>query len=161
MVFTIINKKDWSSINDRNYLRHSTPGISGNARKKDEHFLKTLNLKTFIQWNLFSIYKNSIFHLCPNVARFFKNSLYGRIRHLKKKVFRGREFRGGSDEKMRKMWLGRDIVVVNLPPLVQYHNKSFDFKRSKYDNILDRCNRVAIKARFTLRKSVFSLQPYP
>ena len=33
---------------------------------------------------------------------------------------RGREFRRGSDEmKSRRMWLGRDIGVVELPPLVQ------------------------------------------
>ena len=27
-----------------------------------------------------------------------------------------RGFRGGSDEKMRRMWLGREIVVAGLPP---------------------------------------------
>ncbi len=32
---------------------------------------------------------------------------------------KGRGFRGGSDEKMRTMWLGIEIVVVGLPPLVQ------------------------------------------
>ena len=29
----------------------------------------------------------------------------------------GRGFRGGSDKKMRRMWLGLGIVVVGLPPL--------------------------------------------
>ena len=48
--------------------------MSENARKKvnifkDIKFENFLSIETF-----FSIYKNSIFHLCPNVARFFKNS---------------------------------------------------------------------------------------
>ena len=38
--------------------------------------------------------------------------LYGRIRILK-----GRGFRGGSDEKMKRMWFGLEIDVVGLPPL--------------------------------------------
>ena len=29
----------------------------------------------------------------------------------------GLEFRGCSDEKMRRIWLGREIVVLSLPPL--------------------------------------------
>ena len=29
----------------------------------------------------------------------------------------GRGFRGGSDEKIRRMWLGLEIVVAGLPPL--------------------------------------------
>ena len=29
----------------------------------------------------------------------------------------GRGFRGGSDEKMRRMWLGLEIVVAGLPPI--------------------------------------------
>ena len=28
-----------------------------------------------------------------------------------------REFHGGSDEKMRRMWFGLEIDVVGLPPL--------------------------------------------
>ena len=40
-----------------------------------------------------------------------------RIRHLKKIILKGRGFRGGSDDKMRRMWLGREIVVTGLPPL--------------------------------------------
>ena len=40
---------------------------------------------------------------------------------------KGRGFRGGADKKIRRMWLGREIVVVGLPPLVnilfmKYHN---------------------------------------
>ena len=27
----------------------------------------------------------------------------------------GQGFRGGSDEKMRRMWLGREVVVAGLP----------------------------------------------
>ena len=33
-------------------------------------------------------------------------------------MMKGRGFRGGSDEKMRIMWLGLEIVVVGLPPLL-------------------------------------------
>ena len=33
-------------------------------------------------------------------------------------MMEGREFRGGSDEKMRRMWLGLKIVVAGLPSLV-------------------------------------------
>ena len=29
----------------------------------------------------------------------------------------GRDFRGGSDNKMRRMWLGREIVMACLPLL--------------------------------------------
>jgi len=29
---------------------------------------------------------------------------------------KGRGFRGGSDEKMRRMWFGLEIDVVGLPP---------------------------------------------
>jgi len=31
---------------------------------------------------------------------------------FKKTLFKGRGFYGGSDEKNRRMWLGREIVVV-------------------------------------------------
>jgi len=31
--------------------------------------------------------------------------------------WRAREFRGGSDEKMKRMWLGIEIFVTDLPPL--------------------------------------------
>jgi len=33
-------------------------------------------------------------------------------------IIEGLGFRGGSDEKMRRMCLGREIVVAGLPPLV-------------------------------------------
>ena len=44
-----------------------------------------------------NIFKNSIFHLCPNVARFFKNSFI--YSHNKKTVE-----------------LEHDIIAVSLPP---------------------------------------------
>ena len=37
---------------------------------------------------------------------------------IKKKILEEGGFQGGSDDKMRKMWLGREIVVVGLPPLL-------------------------------------------
>ena len=43
---------------------------------------------------------------------------------IKKVKLKRRGFRGGSDEKMRRMWLGLEIVVAGLPPLVlQFHEK--------------------------------------
>ena len=54
-----------------------------------------------------------------------------KVQPLRKYLFRirqrylyqreGREFRGGSDEKMRRMWFGREIVAVCLPPLTPHH----------------------------------------
>ena len=50
MIFSIVNKKV-EVLLIRNYLRHSTPGISENARKKkDEHFQGHI---TSIQFILF------------------------------------------------------------------------------------------------------------
>ena len=45
-------------------------------------------------------------------------NLFSRIGHLEKIILKGRGFRGGSDEKMRRMWFGLEIDVVGLPPLV-------------------------------------------
>ena len=42
--------------------------------------------------------------------------LFSRIGNFKKKL-KGQGFRGGSDEKMRRMWFGLEIDVVGLPPL--------------------------------------------
>ena len=42
--------------------------------------------------------------------------LFGSIKHLKKIILKGRGFRGGLDEKMKRMWLGREIVVTSSPP---------------------------------------------
>ena len=55
---------------------------------------------------------NTLVHpiFCPNVARLNKIET---LRHI---IIEG--FRGGSDEKMRRMWLGQEIVVTGLPPLV-------------------------------------------
>ena len=76
-------------------MRHPTPGISENARKK-VNTLKDIKLKNFKSIvTIFFINKNSIFHLCPIVARFLKIVLSWR---LEKMILKGREFRGGSDE---------------------------------------------------------------
>ena len=56
--------------------------------------------------------------LCPNVARFFKNNLQ-ELETLKHIIIEGRGFRGGSDEKMRRMWLGLEIAVAGLSPLIE------------------------------------------
>ena len=41
------------------------------------------------------------------------------FKHIK---IKGRGFRSGSDEEMRRMWLGREIVVVGLPSLDDQNN---------------------------------------
>ena len=55
-----------------------------------------------------------------------KTVLSGRIRRLNKIVLKGREFRGSSDEKMRRMWFGREIVVVGLPPLTEEGTQKYN-----------------------------------
>ena len=40
-------------------------------------------------------------------------------------IDKGRGFRGGSDEKMRRMWFGLEIDVVGLPPLVEGTEKFY------------------------------------
>ena len=59
--------------------------------------------------------------LCPNVqARFSKNRfIYIRIGLFKRIIMEGREFRGSLDEKMRRLWLGRESFLASLPPLYQ------------------------------------------
>ena len=53
------------------------------------------------------------------MARFSKKNIFiCKGWTFKKKILVGQGFRGGSDEKMRRMWLGQEIVVVGLPPLV-------------------------------------------
>jgi len=51
------------------------------------------------------------------VARLKKIVLSSRIENLYK-IIEGRGFRGGSDEKLKLIWLGREIVVAGLPPLI-------------------------------------------
>ena len=50
-------------------------------------------------------------------------------------MIEGRRFRGGSDEKMRRMWLGREVVVTGLPPLgqVRSHTKVGPYRFSRFD----------------------------
>ena len=38
-------------------------------------------------------------------------------------IFEGRGFRGGSDEKKRRMWLGQEIVVASLTTFNFYLSK--------------------------------------
>ena len=56
----------------------------------------------------------------PTLPDFPKIFLFARIGYLKKIIFEGRGFRCGSDEKMRRMWLGLETVVVGLPPLAEH-----------------------------------------
>ena len=57
--------------------------------------------------------------LCPNVTIFLKNVCIFKDWTLKKIILKGWWFRGGSDEKMMRMWFGLEINVVGLPPLVE------------------------------------------
>ena len=59
-----------------------------------------------------------MFYLCLNVARFLKkNKFIGGNTQLRKIILEGRGIWDGSDEKMMKMWLGRETVMVGLPPI--------------------------------------------
>ena len=51
---------------------------------------------------------------------FLKIFLFARDGHSKKIILQGRFFWGGSDKKLRRMWLGREIIVVYLPPLAPW-----------------------------------------
>ena len=52
------------------------------------------------------------------MARFLKKKVYLEgLDTFKKNILEGQGFRGGSDQKRRRMWLGREIVVPGLPPL--------------------------------------------
>ena len=44
---------------------------------------------------------------------------------------KGREFRGGLDEKMKIMWLGGEIVLACLPPLVKQLRKIAIFQQQR------------------------------
>ena len=48
---------------------------------------------------------------------------------FKHELIEGRGFRGGSNEQMRRMWLGRKIVVAGLPPLIEYLSGIFKKKK--------------------------------
>ena len=45
-------------------------------------------------------------------------------------ILEGRGFRGGSDEKMLRMWLGLEIVVAGLPPLVEPFKHFHGYKQT-------------------------------
>ena len=61
----------------------------------------------------------SFYFLCPNVAGFLKNVLKRQKKaHLKKEI-EGRAFLGGSDEKLCRIWLGRENDVARTPPLLE------------------------------------------
>jgi len=53
------------------------------------------------------------------VARFDKKEFYlQELKTFQHIINEGRGFRGGSDEKMRRMWLGREVVAAGLPALL-------------------------------------------
>ena len=88
-------------------MRHSTPGISENARKKVNIF-KDIKLENFNSFETFFRFKKILYFIYAITwPDSLKIVLSGRIRHFKKITLKGRGFRGGSDEKMSRMWLGR------------------------------------------------------
>ena len=50
-------------------------------------------------------------------------------------MIEGLGFRGGSDEKMKRMWLGRETVVAGLFPLIQLLIDLSRFKTNKFEMI--------------------------
>ena len=73
--------------------------------------------------------------------------LFSRIGHLKKIILKGRGFRGGSDEKMRRMWFGIEIDVVGHPPLgnARSHKKFGPDRFSRFDVYWIQTNRQTDK----------------
>ena len=54
-------------------------------------------------------------YVMPLHGQIFTNSfIFEKKKHI---IIKGRGFQGGSDEKIRRMWLGREIVVAGLPLL--------------------------------------------
>ena len=88
-----LNKKDWSF-----YELGIIYGILHQEYLKMP--VKKVNTFNSIEF-FFSIYKNLIFHLCLNMAKFFKKIvLSGRIRHLKKNnIERTRRWLGLENEE--------------------------------------------------------------
>ena len=58
------------------------------------------------------------FIFAPTSPDFQKKYFYLQGLDFKKNILERRGFRGGSDEKIRRMWLGLNVVVVGFPPLV-------------------------------------------
>ena len=56
--------------------------------------------------------------LCHNVDRYLKFFYLQGLETLKHILIEGQGFRGGSDDKMRKMWLRFEIVVARRPPVI-------------------------------------------
>ena len=79
--------------------------------------VKKVNIFKDIKLDNFNSIKTFFFIYALTWPDSLKIVLSWRIRHLKKIILKGRGFRGGSDDKMRRMWLGREIVVTGLPPL--------------------------------------------
>ena len=63
-------------------------------------------------------------------------SLFGCIVILSRLTNRqGQEFRGGSDEKMRRMWLGQEVVVAGLLPITNLSVVIYDLLIESIGNI--------------------------
>ena len=52
------------------------------------------------------------------MARLKKQFYLKELETVKHKIIEGQGFRGGLDEKIRRMRLGREIVVTGHPPLL-------------------------------------------
>ena len=80
-------------------------------RVKKVNIFKDIELENFnsIETTFFDI---SIFHLCPRGRILKKIVLSWRIRI----ILEGGGFRGGSDEKMRRMWLGLKLLWLAFLP---------------------------------------------
>jgi len=86
---------------------------------KKVKILKDIKLENFYLIETFFLFTKIRFVInALTWSDFLEIVLSGRIRHFKRIILKGRGFRGGTDEKMRRMWLGREFVVVGLLPLV-------------------------------------------
>ena len=79
--------------------------------------------------NKVNIYKDIELENLNSIETIFINLWKSNISHqrgpfLKEQFYLGglKGFRGGSDEKMRRMWLGLEIVMASLSPLIKKLN---------------------------------------
>ena len=55
---------------------------------------------------------------------------------LKHVIIEERGFRGGVEVKMRRMWLGREIDVADLLPLVYYRQRGYRGRLTEKKHII-------------------------
>ena len=79
-----------------------------------------MNSKTLIQLKLFfSRFTKIPYFIYALTGPILIKLIYLEGLDTKKVILEGRRFRGVSDEKMRRIWLGLEIVVAGILPFIQ------------------------------------------